>query len=159
MQSFGDREELLVTLQHQPSSVHARATPVGQQRLQHLGDTATLRGGIDVPHDAPGEQRTRLFGDGAQMLDAVGGQRPREQAQRHALDLHLLESLDTGWQQMRKSRLFGQRQPGAHGNCPCWIILASVSNRHQIGPPLCTELPFQKGAAVRRHALMEVRSL
>ena len=28
--------------------------------------------GIDVPHDATGEQWTRLSGDGAQTLDAVG---------------------------------------------------------------------------------------
>ena len=57
VQSLGDREELLIAVQHQPAGVDPGAAPVGQQRLQHLGDAATLGGGIDVPHDPAGQQR------------------------------------------------------------------------------------------------------
>jgi hypothetical protein len=57
VQALRDREELFVTVDHQPSGIDAHAAHIGQQHVQHLGDTAPGRRGVDA-HNGAAERLT-----------------------------------------------------------------------------------------------------
>ena len=54
-----------------PAAVDARAARVGQQRAQHLGHAAPVRGRVDAPHDPSGERGPAERGEVLQV--AVAG--------------------------------------------------------------------------------------
>jgi hypothetical protein len=60
---LGDREELRVALDHQPTRVDPCAASIRQERLQHLGDSAAGRRRVDVQHRMAGERGLRRIGD------------------------------------------------------------------------------------------------
>src|SRR5215203_2110605 len=49
MDAFGDREELLVALDHHPAGIDTGANQVAEQEGQHLGDPTALLGRVDLP--------------------------------------------------------------------------------------------------------------
>jgi hypothetical protein len=49
MEAFGNREELLVALDHHPAGIDAGPSQVAEQEVEHLGDPAALLGGVDLP--------------------------------------------------------------------------------------------------------------
>jgi hypothetical protein len=57
--ALGDREEVGVTLDHEPARVDAGAAHVREQRLQHLRDPAACGGRVHVEN---GAARERLLG-------------------------------------------------------------------------------------------------
>ena len=56
VQALGDVEELRVAADRHPAPVDADTAHVADQRAQHLGDPAAMRGGVDVPEGPPFEQ-------------------------------------------------------------------------------------------------------
>ena len=67
MDALGDREEVRIALDHNQRASTPSAADIGEQRLQHLGDTAAGRRRIDVEHRAALE---RLLGRGGDLLEA-----------------------------------------------------------------------------------------
>jgi hypothetical protein len=55
MDALGDREEVLVALEHQPVGIDAGTGQVAEQEVQHLGDPAALLGRVDLPQPPAGE--------------------------------------------------------------------------------------------------------
>jgi hypothetical protein len=70
MDAFGDREELLVALEHHPAGIDAGASQVAEQEVQHLGDPTALLGGVDLPQPPAGQPVGRL-GQPVQEASAV----------------------------------------------------------------------------------------
>jgi hypothetical protein len=94
MDALGDREEVRIALDHQPARVDAGAADIGEQRLQHLGDTAAGRRRIDVEHRAALE---RLLGRGGDLLEARHARRADQRLEPRRikrLNLHLLQAGD-----------------------------------------------------------------
>jgi hypothetical protein len=87
VQRFGDLEELRIAVQDQPLRVHVGAAGVGEQHLEHLGDTATRCGRVDVPDDPPGERLARQSRRGQERFRADGVEQPRQLLERLGLDL------------------------------------------------------------------------
>ena len=88
----GDGEELRVTVQNQPSGVHACAASIGQQTLQHLRHPATVRGGIDVPHHATSEKGPSPGGGRHQPAPLQRAKDRLHHVKRHRLNLDLLHA-------------------------------------------------------------------
>jgi hypothetical protein len=60
--ALGDREELRVAFDDQPTAFDPGATRVCDQRQQHLGHAATAGGRVHVDHGPPSELRTGALG-------------------------------------------------------------------------------------------------
>jgi hypothetical protein len=85
--ALGDREELLVALDHHPLGVDVRPARVGEQRLEHLGHAAAARGRVHVPDRAAVEQIARLTGALHDPLEALLVEHALEALEREAAHL------------------------------------------------------------------------
>ena len=56
VEALGDAEEVGVAVDHDPARVEPGAADVADQRAQHLGDAAAVRGRVDGPERPAGEQ-------------------------------------------------------------------------------------------------------
>ncbi len=97
VQALGDVEEQRPAVDDDPARVHAGPARIGQQRAQHLGHAAAVRGGVHAPDDASLQQLARVRSE----LDEVG-ELPRvqhvgEAVDRQRRDLDLLERAHAGW--------------------------------------------------------------
>ena len=71
METLGDGEELGHAVDHEPPGVDTAPARVGEQHLQHLGDTPTLGGGVDVPHRPALQDAVGRLGLGSQLRDPL----------------------------------------------------------------------------------------
>ena len=81
-----------VAVENQPPGLDAGAPPVGEQRLQHLGDAAAVRGGVDVPDHPPGESRAGAASGGQQAVRLLISQKLGQAIERSRLNVHLLHA-------------------------------------------------------------------
>ena len=90
VEALREAEELGVPGDGQPAHIDAGAAGIGEQRLEQLGDSASLRRRVDVPDHPAAED---LPGGGDRIFDllvSIAEQRP-EALRRHCGDGYLLQ--------------------------------------------------------------------
>ena len=92
VQALGDAEEVLVAADRHPARVDLHAARVADQRAQHLGDPATVRGGVDVPEDAIGQQLAPVRDRLLELRQALRREDVTEALGIQRRDLDVLES-------------------------------------------------------------------
>ena len=121
VQPLGDREELRIGVQHQPSVLDARAPPVGEQGLQHLRHPTTVGGGVDVPHGATPEPGTRALGVSRQPCPPLCRQHGRQPVQWQGLNGHFLHHATAALWSRRRATGGSIQSPRSQGGAsvPC----------------------------------------
>ena len=91
MNSLGDLEEVGIAPDHEPADVEAGSAAVGEQRLQHLGNAAAGRGGVDVQHRPASQERLGRLGDRLVTSGAVRTDQGLEPGRIERLNVDLLK--------------------------------------------------------------------
>ena len=90
VQAFRDGEELRLAVEHHPSILDLRPTPVRKQRLEHLSDAPTMGRRVDMPDRAIPEGHLSSHRRLRQASRPFRRQDARQQLERQRLDLDLL---------------------------------------------------------------------
>ena len=88
--ALGDRKERRFAVEDQPAVLDLGATPVGEQRLEHLGDAAAMGGGVDVPDRAVPERQPSSCRARGEAFGSLRRQDARQPLERERFDLDLL---------------------------------------------------------------------
>ena len=129
VEPLGDGEELRVAIDDDPARVDAERRGVGDEQAQHLGDTPTVRGGVDVP-DRGGARRSH--GGRAALASSAARRRSPMKRARERIERGST-STSRGW---------------ATGPF-CRTAARSGDGREDAGPPTVSPCPRPPGGPCR----------
>ncbi len=87
--AFGDGEEVGIPVHHQPSTVDAGTTHIGDERPEQLSHATSLRGRVDVEDDSTGHRITNLAFEPLHALYSLRSDEGRESSEIGGMDIYL----------------------------------------------------------------------